>query len=624
MPQLEPFTLQEAYSMSRRFRHRKARSRFHATVRRTILRSVLVLLATAASPRPVTATGEPGTHKYTQTVRFRGRSIRAMEALWKQDPVHATALGMHRYDGSLASWSPSARAARVAEIDRYRSMLRAIDVPALSPGDQVDHALIMSNLERARLELTQINRWRRDPALYADECVNGLYYLLVRKGLSPGERLARTEQRLRQIPRVLAEMQHNVQLPARPLAETAADELDAGATFIEHACSPASALLPAGRSPGFTSALGVAVAAMRNAAHDIRRDLDGPGRVSMGRELYEKLLRTEYFCNVGSDSLLRLAQRVLNDTRDLAQAAHAEAATHGRTRDRTVEDLRSSISAERRFLTERNLLTLPPGIGELVPVETPAFLTGVLPEMAMEVPAPFEQPFPGDHQMPQDRRRVLTQGTLYVPSRTVLNATPDADHFYPGARGCVFTCDYGTCYSAHHLQASIANRLVDPVRKAQQCSAFIGGWALYADDMLQREGFARPANQQDAAVLRASACLAIADVRLQRGDVTFAQAVSYVVQTAGVDASTAVRAVKQCCHRPGEAAAALLGREEILRLRRDYLQMHGEQFALKHFHDELLAEGAIPLALSRRLVCPFVHTRVQTGAAQARTSARAN
>src|SRR5437016_1079081 len=93
---------------------------------------LVLLLAAVVAPR-ARADGEPGTRKYVATVRFRGQSVHALELLWQQDPVRATAFGMHRYDDRLASWSPAARAARLASLARVSAQLRVTDLAAMNP-----------------------------------------------------------------------------------------------------------------------------------------------------------------------------------------------------------------------------------------------------------------------------------------------------------------------------------------------------------------------------------------------------------------------------------------------------------------------------------------------------------
>ena len=81
---------------------------------RLVARAAILALALAVSassvPSPGYADGEPGTPKYAATVNLRETSLHALETLWRQQPVNATYLGVHRYDAQLASFTPAARA----------------------------------------------------------------------------------------------------------------------------------------------------------------------------------------------------------------------------------------------------------------------------------------------------------------------------------------------------------------------------------------------------------------------------------------------------------------------------------------------------------------------------------
>ena len=48
---------------------------------------------------------------------------------------------------------------------------------------------------------------------------------------------------------------------------------------------------------------------------------------------------------------------------------------------------------------------------------------------------------------------------------------------------------------------------------------------------------------------------------------------------------------------PGAAIMYMLGKDEILRLRREMQQRQGDRFSLRRFHDDLLSHGSIPVSL---------------------------
>jgi hypothetical protein len=573
------------------------------------------------SVRPAYGIGEPGTLKYAETVKLRARSLRALEMLWRQRPVNATALGIHRYDDELATWTASARRTQLRDITQMEDALKSVNTTVLSLNDSIDHSLILSNLESQRLELEDIKQWGRDPAIYADECVNGIYYLLLRQGEPLAKRMEHAIQRLRQIPRVIAEMNANIKNPPRVLADEAAEEFDTGASFIEEALPPASGVLSHGNRRELDTALHVASGAMRGAAIALRERLDSDtGKIGMGQKLYEKKLRTDNFLPFDSDSLVRLGERILEETQNeiavLSWIRDTDTlwtvppqpdppAPSSFGHSAILAYYRAEIDSVRRFVIEHDLVTVPRGIGELVPVETPTFMRAVLPGIAMEPAAPFEQPQPGDRKVDAERRRILARGTFYVRPIPQPLSPADRQRYYAGMLHRSFQGSVvHEGFPGHHLQLSIANRIIDPVRRAQSNTAFMEGWALYCEELMQRNHlYADPWSRiRMLGGLRFRACRVIVDAKLQRNEFNFDQAVDFLRRNANTDSATAVGEVKRYCHTPTQATAYLVGKEQIVSLREEYRRVYPDTFTLKRFHDALLAVGSIPPSLARRIV----------------------
>src|SRR5439155_15008003 len=111
--------------------------------------------------------------------------------------------------------------------------------------------------------------------------------LLLRQGDPPWKRVDNARKRLRQVPRVVGEMNANVKNPPRVLAEVAAEEFESGAEFIEQALPPLATSLSDSARADLDGALGEATAAMRDAASGLRARHDkDSGKIGMGRRLY--------------------------------------------------------------------------------------------------------------------------------------------------------------------------------------------------------------------------------------------------------------------------------------------------------------------------------------------------
>jgi uncharacterized protein (DUF885 family) len=66
---------------------------------------------------------------------------------------------------------------------------------------------------------------------------------------------------------------------------------------------------------------------------------------------------------------------------------------------------------------------------------------------------------------------------------------------------------------------------------------------------------------------------------------------------------------------PGQATAYMIGRLEIERLRHEAEQRMGDRFDIRAFHDHVLEDGSVPLALLRQKIERWADTRPAGSAA---------
>ncbi len=591
-------------------RYRRATTWPAAVLWRWALALAVALFCVAwIAPRLARADGEPGTPKYAATVKLRGQSMKVLDALWRQDPVSATTLGMHRYDGALASWAPAARTARAAELARWEAALRTTNLAVLNPRDRLDQAVLVSALARSRYELTTLKRWQRDPGLYADECVQGVYSLLTRPGVSRAESATNILKRLEAVPRVMTEMRANVTQPPAVLANAGATTLDKGATFFEQALDDAAGDLPAAQTARWKAARTAAVAAMRAGAKDMRARGVEAGGVALGRETTDAWLRTAYAWNGSTDSLLAVSERLLDASTAAWAAAGGDGGAlrivaagltgGGASGADPVRTARGAIDDARDFVSSRGLVTVPKTLGPLVATATPFAFRPVTAACTLEPPAPFEHPFPGDHTMPAERRRELTTGLLYVSAHD--------DGACRAAGVALDGWDDATAYVGGFLPIALANQDIDMVRKSQRSDAALGGWLLYASDVLARENYFRGdgARREVESARRRALASAVADVHLARGDWGTREARAFLQKRGGVSGDDADAIVAACAHAPGRAAAAAIGYTQLLAARDAYARAGGTPRGAA-FHDAMLAEGLIPPAMSAKYVCAAV------------------
>ena len=144
----------------------------------------------------------------------------------------------------------------------------------------------------------------------------------------------------------------------------------------------------------------------------------------------------------------------------------------------------------------------------------------------------------------------------------------------------------------HHLQIALQLEIEDvpEFRKIYSATAYIEGWALYAESFGERLGAYRdPASRFGALDSeRFRARRLVVDTGIHAKGWSREQAVAYLGDESEVNRYIAW---------PGQALAYKVGQLKILELRERLRQQMGESFDIRRFHDLILRNGPLPLDL---------------------------
>ena len=151
----------------------------------------------------------------------------------------------------------------------------------------------------------------------------------------------------------------------------------------------------------------------------------------------------------------------------------------------------------------------------------------------------------------------------------------------------------------HHLQISLAEEMqgVPEFRKQIGYTAFIEGWALYAETLGPEMGFYTDPYQKFgflSAVMWRAVRLVV-DTGIHSMGWSRDQAIQYFEETTGQPALNSVVEVDRYIVWPGQALGYMIGRLKIQGLRHDAEQALGDRFDIRAFHDQIVDEGALPL-----------------------------
>lgn len=162
----------------------------------------------------------------------------------------------------------------------------------------------------------------------------------------------------------------------------------------------------------------------------------------------------------------------------------------------------------------------------------------------------------------------------------------------------------------HHLQLAIAQELpaMPEFRKFATYTAFVEGWALYAESLGSEVGnYQNPYSyyghlQQE--MIRAIRL--VVDTGLHYKKWSRQQVIDYFHAHSDIDEAEIRSEADRYIATPGQALGYKIGQLKFAQLRADAKQELGARFDIRGFHDVVLGSGAVPLDILDRLVKEWI------------------
>lgn len=524
-----------------------------------------------------------------------------LEFIWETNPIWATFAGIHKHDGELGTYERRYLEEVNSKTKEYVARLSGLAGESLDDGQLMDHTILTNALESSVKSFEEIREWEKNPCVYSQTVVYGIFLLMIRHCASVEDRQESILSRLRQAPRVLEEGRANLKDSPEIFTKVGIEVTEGGIRFLkgfipalaEEAGELGGKLLEANRQ---------AVAAFE-AYLEFLKDEHLPkskGEFAIGEEVFNFKLKTDHMLPYQAKDLHKIGEEVFAETGGrlvaLAKEIDREKSWYEIVdelkqdhpgADGLIDFYREQMQKARRFTVEQDLVTVPEG-EELVVIATPVFERPTIPYAAYMPPAPFEEeqkglfyvtPVDEDSQAEKQEEQLRGHSVYKVPITALHEG-------YPG----------------HHLQLVHSNRVPSKVRKMFSTSVFAEGWALYCEELMYDRGYygdprVRLMQLKDQ-LWRAARV--IIDVGLHTRGMTFDEAVNFLVERVRLERVNAISEVKRYCTTPTQPMSYVVGKLEIMKLKDDYQRRMGEEFDLKRFHDLLLSFGTVPVALVRK------------------------
>ncbi len=165
---------------------------------------------------------------------------------------------------------------------------------------------------------------------------------------------------------------------------------------------------------------------------------------------------------------------------------------------------------------------------------------------------------------------------------------------------------YHESVPGHHYQIALAQELDLPLFRTD--IGFIGhieGWALYAEWLAYDLGWYEGNVYSDLGRLQYEmfrAVRLVVDTGVHAKGWTYDEAATYMVDNIGYPRGVAEGELWRYITWPGQATAYKIGMIKLLELRQKAQDALGDQFDLKAFHNVVIGNGGVPLAILEQLV----------------------
>ncbi|WP_417624927.1 DUF885 domain-containing protein [Paremcibacter congregatus] len=212
----------------------------------------------------------------------------------------------------------------------------------------------------------------------------------------------------------------------------------------------------------------------------------------------------------------------------------------------------------------------------------------------MEIPSDIAEKTTAAYYMPSQGDGSKSAGNYYI-NTSLLKSRP----LYG-----LEALSYHEAVPGHHLQGAIQKEMDLPnFRKYHYFNAYGEGWALYAERLGLEVGFYTDPYSDFGRLTYEMwrACRLVVDTGMHAFGWSRQQAIDFMAENTSLSLHEITTEVDRYITWPGQALAYKLGELSITALRREAEQRLGDQFDIRAFHDMILGNGSLPIAVMEDL-----------------------
>jgi uncharacterized protein (DUF885 family) len=521
-------------------------------------------------------------------------------------PVSATSAGYHehhsvRLDERLDDLSGGGLQEQRQFYYGFRDRLALIKPESLPPEERADYQVIQNQIDLALLDLRRIQSFRHNPTLYVELIGNALFTPFVLEYAPLETRYRHIIQRLFKVPSFLENAQNMLVDSPEVWTRVAQEENEGNIDLIDKTLR---AKVPPALKSEFDRAAKSALDSLAGFNKFLKTELSRkPAEWRLGKDKYDEKFRYTLASGKTPDQVLAEAEAALKEVRgEMAKLAAPHSvkealdkiAQQHATPETYFDEARKDLAEATNFARAKHLVTLP-GRSNLQVIPTPEFMRGGYPVGGFNQ-APALEPQLGAFYWitpiptgwPKDRieSKLREYNTYGLQELTIHEAMP-----------------------GHYVQLEISNNLEPKSRRVLRNiygnSAYVEGWAVYAQQLMSDEGYLNNSAELRLTLLKQLLRVisnTILDIRLHTMNMTEQEALDLMINDTFQEKEEATAKVQRAQLSSCQLPTYFVGWRGWLDLRDDYKKRKGTAFNLTEFHDAALKESAVPLPALRQLL----------------------
>lgn len=560
---------------------------------RFLTRQVLASLACGLLISTAAAAAEPpGPSDPAAVYATEIQSLAADFFAWRrsQQPVSGDDIPrVERPDGWLPDVSPGALEAWRQSYRQYLGAVEALDTQSWEVSARVDALLLRAAIQRVHWELDVLQSPSRDPLFYVQQTLGSVFELLIISSPMDEQRAGNILLRLEHIPNTLDHARINLSRPVQPFAQAAIDSLADVEGRMQRLQRALAEQFPRALRKRLEKAAAAAASALRGYSDWLQRELPGMQTAfAIGPLQYQWFLANVALVPHTPAELLaqgRLAwnRAVASEAIEMKRNREVPALPLFESAERQIQASALKEKEIRAFLESKDLMTVPGWLMHYRNRPLPAHLEplaflGVTDDLTSE------------SRLGEDACSYIREPSEQLPYFALSAARdPRPLIIHEGVPG-------------HYFQLALSWANPNPIRRRYIDSSVNEGIAFYAEELLLQAGlfdFSPRSREIIYSFMRLRALRVEIDIRLAMGDFTIGQAADYLARAVPMDRETALQEAVFFAFNPGQAISYQVGKLQILGFLADARQERGGEFSLREFHDFLMRNGNVPIALQR-------------------------